>query len=78
MSTQSLADRAVYVLARVNAMSQSIANDDPHRHLIWSMQNAAKAILADALSRANHIAELASDAERLVGELRGKKESRDG
>lgn len=66
----SLADRAVHALASVNAIGQSVASDDPHRHLVWNLQEAAKAILSDAFCRAESLAYLARDAERIAREMR--------
>ena len=69
----SLADRAVSVLANIETMGASLGTEDPHRHLVWSLQESAKAILSDAFCRAQALAYLARDAERMVGELREKK-----
>jgi len=69
----SLADRAVSVLASIETMGASLGTDDPHRRLVWSLQESAKAILSDAFCRAQALAYLARDAERMVGELREKK-----
>ena len=69
----SLADRAVSVLANIETMGASLGKDDPHRHLVWNMQESAKAILSDAFIRAQALVYLARDAERMVGELREKK-----
>lgn len=67
----SLADRAVHALASVSAMGESIGTDDPHRHLVWSLREAAQGILSDAFNRAESMAYLARDAERVFKESKG-------
>lgn len=70
----SLADRAVSVLANIETMGASLGKDDHHRHLVWSMQESAKAILSDAFIRAQALVYLARDADRMVAEMRQKDE----
>lgn len=67
----SLADRAVHALAFVSAMGENIGTDDPHRHLVWRLRNEAQSILSDAFNRAEALAYLAIEAERMIKELKG-------
>lgn len=66
----SLADRAVHALASVSAMGQSVASDAPERFLIWNLQETARAILSEAFCRAEALAFVALDAEKLAKELK--------
>ena len=66
----SLADRAVHALASVSAMGETIGADDPHRHLVWNLREAAQGILSDAFHRAVSLAYLARDAERVFKEIK--------
>jgi len=63
MTQQSLADSAVYVLAEVRTMGESMADDRPMRHAVRSMRRTAEQILSDAMRQA---ADLAHQSNQLV------------
>lgn len=69
----SIADRAVRALASVDSIGKLLTLSDPHRHLVWTLQESAKAILSEAFSRAESIANLARDAERIFQEIKKQK-----
>lgn len=60
----------MHALASVSAMGETIGADDPHRHLVWSLRESAQAILSDAFNRAESMAYLARDAERVFKEIK--------
>lgn len=56
MSQQrSLADRAVRVLADVQALENLVTLDHAHRHDIWRMKHLAERILSDAFIQAYEV-----------------------
>lgn len=59
---ESLADRAVQVLGVVSGIETN--NDQPERHTVRSLKNAAQAILDSAFQQAMHIALLAEQIQR--------------
>ena len=75
----SLNDRAVAALAAVAAMDSDIGTDDPERHIVWQLKNQAGNLLADAFSRAHHLAYLAEtvrrDMKAAVADARNKDSS---
>jgi len=61
MSTQSLADQAVFALARVSEIGEDVPNDHPMRHAIRRMKQTAQKIMSDAALQATEIAYQAKD-----------------
>lgn len=65
----SLADRAVSVLALVDAMDRDTNNDRPERHAVRSMKRMAEQILADAFTKAADLAWQAKDLRKLADDM---------
>lgn len=67
--TQSLADKAVEVLAMVRTMDADITNDRPERHQVRNLKRLAEAAIDEGLRRAAEFVWMAKDLPSLVAEV---------
>ena len=67
--TQSLADKAVEVLAMVRAMDANMTNDRPERHQVRGLKHMAEEAIYGGLRHAAELACMAKDLPGLVAEV---------
>lgn len=59
MSTESLAERTVYALARVQVIGATMSSNHPMRHTVRNLKRMAEQTISDAIQKATDISYLA-------------------
>ena len=64
MNQISLADRAVHALALIRQMEDGVRSSDEHRHIVWTLRDAAEETIANACREVIRLSDVAREVKR--------------